>query len=210
MLFIDPTQAFDIALREIAFGRPQGSGLDAATFGAQVEYLASLGVSNDTAEHIAAHIRDHGDVLTQWQVDPVVAELVRGLHTHAWFRVDDSDSIVETLTGGRQGCKLGCLVFCAVYAQALSKICQRLLDAHLSVEFTTSTSKAFWSTPDPAAPKINHASIEVTYVDDEAVAVTASSPAKLAKALSIIVQSYSEVFAAFGLEINWKKVKVRP
>ena len=79
-----------------------------------------------------------------------------------------------------------------------------------SVEFTTSTSKAFWSTPDPAAPKINHASIEVTYVDDEAVAVTASSPAKLAKALSIIVQSYSEVFAAFGLEINWKKVKVRP
>ena len=140
----------------------------------------------------------------------MVAELVRGLHTHAWFRVDDSDSIVETLTGGRQGCKLGCLVFCAVYEQALSKIRQRLLDAHLSVEFTTSTSKAFWSTPDPAAPKINHASIEVTYVDDEVVAVTASSPAKLAKALSIIVQSHSEVFAAFGLEINWKKVKVRP
>ena len=83
MLFIDLTQAFDRVLRELAFGWPQGSSLDQATYDAQVVYIVSLGVARATAEKIVTHVRDHGDVLSQWDVDPLVAELVRGLHTHA-------------------------------------------------------------------------------------------------------------------------------
>ena len=178
MLFIDLTQAFDRVMREIAFGWPQGSGLDACLRETQAEYLESIGVPLAIARKIVDHIRTHGDVLSQWNVDPVVHELVRGLHTHAWFRVEDSDSIVETMTGGRQGCKLGFLIFCAVYEQALFMMRDMLRQAGLSLKFRVATSRAFWSETDTSARDIDDSSVEVTYVDDEAAAIIAPTPAK--------------------------------
>ena len=49
--------------------------------------------------------------------------------------------------------------------------------------------------------------VEVTFVDDEAASIVASTPAALDKAIDVMLDSFGTAFADFGLVINWAKGK---
>jgi hypothetical protein len=152
-------------------------------------------------------MRDKGSVFQQWQVDPKVEALVRGLHTKAWFRVGDNESVVVTATGGRQGCKLGGIIFISVYEQALEQVRQRLRTAGIVLVLKGAGAEPFWSSDDGTWDTSDTPVVEVTYVDDEAAVVVAPSPAALDIAIDILLRSYVEVFSDYGLVINWHKGK---
>jgi hypothetical protein len=209
ILFVDLSQAFDRVVREVVCGWPQQQqGVSDATSDAErLAYLLSIGVNEAAAQHIVRDIRLHGTVLERWEVDPVVAELIRGLHSMAWFQVDGRPSVVATSTGGRQGCKLGGLIFAICYEQALSMMREALVTAGIAIKFKYSSDLPFWSPADEAASETADPLVEVTFVDDEAIGIIASTPAALDVAIDVIVSSLRTAFAAFNLTINWKPGK---
>ena len=209
ILFVDLSQAFDRVVREVVCGWPQQQpGVpEASTDAARLAYLLAIGVNETAARHIVKDVRANGTVLERWDVDPVVAELVRGLHSMAWFQVEGRLSVVATATGGRQGCKLGGVIFAICYEQALAMMRTDLVAAGIAVQFKYSSSAPFWSPADAAARHTTDPLVEVTFVDDEAVGIVASSPATLDKAIDVIVASLRAAFTAFNLNINWKQGK---
>ena len=209
ILYVDLTQAFDRVVREVVCGWPQQrqGDSDASADAARLAYLVSIGVNEAAARHIVKDVRANGTVLERWDVDPVVAELVRGLHSMAWFQVQGRRSVVITATGGRQGCKLGGLIFAICYEQALTMMRSSLSAAGIAVQFKYSSGAPFWTPTDETARHTADPLVEVTFVDDEAIGIVASSPAALDKAIDVIVASLRSAFTAFNLHINWKKGK---
>ena len=120
--------------QEVAEGRPSAGGhrrtpdrLDAD----KAAKLKSLGASNRAAEWIHQFIQQNGPVLEQWRVDPGAADLVRCLHHGAWIQIRNGTKYIRSLTGGRQGCKLGATVFNAGYTVPLGMLYRRLADANV-------------------------------------------------------------------------------
>ena len=113
IFYIDLSQAYDRVVREVVCGWPQPvpGATETATDSARIQYLESIGVSEHAAQHTVSNIRVNGTVLDRWNVCPVVRDLVRGVHSNAWFRVGGRETVVAASTGGRQGCKLGGLIF---------------------------------------------------------------------------------------------------
>eukprot|EP00972_Heterocapsa_arctica_P002151 308932-Heterocapsa_arctica.AAC.1 len=97
----------------------------------------------------------------------------------AWFQVDGRPSVVATSTGGRQGCKLGGLVFAICYEQALGMMREALVAAGIAIKFKYSSNLPFWSPADDTASETTDPLVEVTFVDDEAIGIIASTPAAL-------------------------------
>ena len=54
--------------------------------------------------------------------------LIAALHSGSWFRYGECPSVAETRQGGRQGCKLGSTVFNVLYAEALVRLQNKLLE----------------------------------------------------------------------------------
>jgi hypothetical protein len=206
LLFLDLTQAFDRVLREIAMGWPVDAGHSYDTAEARRNYLESIGVEKQVARHIVEHIAEHGTVMEQARLDPVLQRLVAGLHTRAWFSFEGTSKVVASTTGGRQGCKLGSLVFCAVYDRALREVRELISEEDIACQLQLAESSAFWEAPPPNTPG-EAMQAEVTYVDDEALAVVATTAKRLRVTMQKVVAAYSRVFRSFGLEINWKKGK---
>ncbi|CAK0883470.1 unnamed protein product, partial [Prorocentrum cordatum] len=63
----------------------------------------------------------------------------------------------------------------------------------------------FW-TPAENGDAVN-LTVEVTYVDDEAIAIVTRSSTQLREAIGTVTNLYAKVFAEIGLRINWKKGK---
>ena len=206
VVFFDLVQAFDRAIREIVLGWPQCDNGAFNDCDAKRRHLMQLGLTADAADNIADIIRQHGTVLDRWHVDPIVKELVKSLHTNAWFAISGASQVVVTSTGGRQGCKLGGTVFCAAYEEALTRVRSRLRDRGITLSFTTASTSPFWAPP-PGDAACTDELVEATYVDDEAVAIVASSPRALRAALQEVVTAYQEIFAKFGLTLNWGRGK---
>jgi hypothetical protein len=164
-------------------------------------------VTEEAAQHIVKEVREYGTVLERWEVDPVVAELIRGLHSKAWFQVAGRSSVVSTSTGGRQGCKLGGLVFALDYDQALHDMREKLNDAGIAVKFRVAKDDPFWLSAEHSTTFTPDAAVEVTFVDDEAAAIVASSPAVLDRGIEIITNAYCNAFRKYNLQINWKRGK---
>ena len=89
ILFIDLVQAYDRVVRVIVFGWPQPAQgeTEMTTDRERLEYLCRIGVNKEAAHHIVKEVRESGTVMERWQVDPIVAELIRGLPSKAWFQV---------------------------------------------------------------------------------------------------------------------------
>ena len=49
--------------------------------------------------------------------------------------------------------------------------------------------------------------VEITYVDDEAITIAASSPRALWKAINFLLQELIDAFSMFGFQINWNPGK---
>mgnify|MGYP003304587226 CR=1 FL=1 len=67
------------------------------------------------------------------------------------------------------------------------------------------SSAAFWKSADQACEK--DVAVEVTFVDDEAVAIVTNSPTQLVEAMGKVLSIYQSILSSFGLIINWKKRK---
>ena len=105
VLFLDLEKAYDKVVREIVFGWPQNMEGD------PMEYLVGLGLCPQTAQWIYNYVEKVGPVFHQWHIDRRVTELIKSLHTHAWFCFGNLTSVVSTATGARQCCKLGGTIF---------------------------------------------------------------------------------------------------
>ena len=100
---------------------------DAHAYAADLEDLTPAG--------IACGIRDLAEV----------KELIKSLHTNAWFAVNGTSHVVVTSTGGRQGCKHGGTVFCAAYEEAFARVHSRLRERGIALTFTTASLSSFMS-----------------------------------------------------------------
>jgi hypothetical protein len=210
ILFLDLEKAYDKVVRELMFGWPQGdaSASTDATRRSKIEYLTSIGVEPSAAEFIVTFVQDHGTVLDTLNVDEKVQSLLNGLHSHAWFKYGNLESMIVSTKGGRQGCKLGGIIFNGIYERALAVVRGKLKDAGTILVLKLADGTPFWSSRTPeACETVDVDVIEVTFVDDEAAITMASSPVKLEKAISIVVDAFNRTFAEFGLTINWKKGK---
>ena len=165
----------------------------------------SIGVNETAARRIVKDVRANGTVLERWDVDPVVAELVRGLHSMAWFQMQGRRSVVITATGGRQGCKLVGLIFAICYEQALTKMRSALSAAGIAVQFKYSSGAPFWTPADETARHTTDPLVEVTFVDDEAIGIVASSPATPDKAIDVIVASLRRPSTCTKLEAGQER-----
>ena len=127
------------------------------------------------------------------------------------MRYDDADPVMS-VTGGRQGCKLGGIVFGAIYAQAIKRVRARLFDAGLHLRLICDRNRPPWCAADACEGEDvdeQHCAdiVDVTFVDDEALMVTAGTPAALTKAVTELLEVVTEIFLDFGLSLNWKRGK---
>eukprot|EP00972_Heterocapsa_arctica_P087800 12947421-Heterocapsa_arctica.AAC.1 len=70
----------------------------------------------------------------------------------------------------------------------------------------------FWAEADPCAYDHNNIDdmipvVEVAFVDDEGIMLSAPSPSLLDRAISILLESARQMFSLLELEINWKPGK---
>ena len=202
ILFVDLTKAFDLAVRELLLGWRQNFVED------PIEFLMSLGLERHDAASVAADIDSNGCLLTQLGLPDGVVELIRSLHTNTWFRYADLDTIIVTHRGGRQGCKLGGIIFNLIYARALHKLRGKLLKEGVVLKLRYDPHQPFFGKARANSDEHQLVPIvEATYVDDEALFLSASSPKALDSAISILLTELISTFAAQGFQINWAPKK---
>ena len=111
--------------------------------------------------------------------------------------------------GGRQGCRFGGDVFSLGYAVALGKVSEKLKaeGIALSLKFSNS-SPLFCSDPvSNASDVVDVVVVDVTFIDDEAIIVTAKSPDILDAHIAKVVEIVYCVFRDHFMTVNFKKGK---
>ena len=208
VLFIDLVKAFDRVVRQLVLGWGRIPPAD------RLPHLLSVGVSEQSAHWLCNYIDARGCVLEQWGVDPKAVELAESLHAGAWLSVGSLDTAVLSLTGGRQGCKLGSLLFNSAYAVALDMLHWELSEAGISLRVHVE-GQCFWCPPGGGNPpecafstrSVGASSFEevvdATFVDDEAIVVMASTAALLDVAIDKLLEIVTRIFELMHLEINW-------
>ena len=139
-LFLDLSEAFDYAIREVVLGWLEGAPEGADE---QTKYFTSLGLTCDSAAALVNFISVNGHVLKQLGANPVAEALARSLHTAAWFQLPADTHLLVTRTGGRQGCKLGAVLFNMVYSVALRRVTAALAERGMVTRITTSGAGPF-------------------------------------------------------------------
>ena len=215
--FVDLTKAFDLAVRELALGWLEGAP---ATREGRIAHLSKLGLQHDACEAIVNTIERDGSIFQQLGIDHAASAAARSLHTAAWFQLPGDETVLETQCGGRQGCKLGAVLFNMIYALALRHLTAALL-RHGIVLVLPAAPRHVWGNPPPESDAADGPSaplwfdpqatpvplVELTYVDDEALLLSSTSPAALLRAHMLSMQILTDTFHEFGFRINWKAGK---
>ena len=142
-----------------------------------------------------------------------MVEVIRSLHSFAWYKVEGLESYIVSKTGGRQGCKLGGVVFNISYALGLSRLRGFLQQRGATIRYDSSYSHGTLIVSDirvgETTPlnKDDHAVSEITYVDDEAVLIASKSATSLVRLIPIIAEGLYDSLAPLGHSINWGKGK---
>jgi hypothetical protein len=195
--------------RSLCIGRSRRTGLF-NTSSERLQHLLDLGLEPDFAEFLVKYFSENGTVSEMLGLDARVAELVKGLHSAAWFKLGDLTTFMKTKIGGRQGCKLGGTVFNFIYECALEDVCVKLQDSNISLVLKLADGTPFWSSDDPNADwamSRDLEAVEVTFVDDEAVVAVSSSPRALDRCIQTIVSACFTSFRMFGLSTHWNNGK---
>ena len=223
VLFVDLTKAFDMAVREIMMGwmPAQASGTRAQ----RVDHLRRLGLDDAAADDMCSYIDESGGILKECGVDDATVRLVRSLHHCSWFKTGDGawieTEVLVSSRGGRQGCRLGAIVFNLIYAKCLKKVRAELQERGITLMLRATGDAAFWSDDTQVEmrnrrrPGGAHGDgiddceelVEATYVDDEAIYLSANSPKALAAAVQETLAVLQQEFARFAFKINWAKGK---
>lgn len=197
LLFLDLVKAYDRIVRELVFGWPAGAPSD------RIEYLISIGVDNHAAKWIADYLDANGCLCSQWCVDPLVAELLTGLHEATWLRYGELETVIHTLRGARQGCKIGGTVFNACYSIAINWLRHELQKEHVTLRLACPTG-AFWiDEQHDSNGGCEHDIVDVQFVDDECAMLCATSPKLLDRAIELLLERIVIIFKLICLEINW-------
>eukprot|EP00973_Karenia_brevis_P082262 11404024-Karenia_brevis.AAC.1 len=172
VLFIDLVAAYDKVVRELVFGWPHYGIDDPAA------YLKSIGINGWVAEAIVEHIEQHGTAFEQMGVDKKVAALVNCLHATCWSMYGDLSSCITSVTGGRQGCKLGGDIFNLAYGQAMAVARKRLQHEGIVFNAKFYHDTPFWDlgdfTPEGNLDFQVQEIVEASFVDDTALVLTSS------------------------------------
>jgi hypothetical protein len=213
VLFGDLSKAFDYAIREVVMGWMEP--MKSRSRHQKREHLHELGVLAEHSDGLAQWIDDTGGLLLAAGADKDLVSLVASLHDGSWFQLPNDSKFIISASGGRQGCKLGALVFNAIYSVALARIRAELVKYDVVLFVKRQSPRPFWAA-DGVQTSFSHEcladdsydmSLEVTYVDDEALHVAASSPKALMVAIPVVMRHLCQVFAYFGFKINWKQGK---
>ena len=208
-MFIDLTKAFDYAIREMVMGWAQTMSDDPD---ARRAHLLKVGVPPLYVDRVLAWLTSNGSLLEQFGAAPEVVGVVRSLHTSSWFQLPGDDALIVTDVGGRQGCKLGALIFNLIYSIALRELRVKLVKAGFVLHIRCKGDDPFWNSNgndfswESSAP-YSTPIVEITYVDDEAITIAASSPRALWKAINFLLQELIDAFSMFGFRINWNPGK---
>ena len=198
ILYIDLIKAFDRIVREIALGWPSQSSCD------RRQLLLDLGIPAASVDEVYQSIEDCGPLLSQIGVDERTRILIDCLHTGSWFQFGGSSKFIIAKKGGRQGCRFGGKIFNLTYDKALREI--RVELKRVGVCFTVYGSRGYPPFAD-CPPKSGKDIIDVTFVDDEAVIITAKHAADLLGKIPVVVLTIDRVFRKYGMSINFSKGK---
>ena len=184
-------------LREIVIGWPQSGAENGVT------YLVELGFNHEQADELAREI-DAGAALDDIGVHPRIKVLLASMHTRSWFKLDGSDELLVVGKGGRQGCRFGGVLFNLAYAKAL-----KLLHENANAEdIPIKLKHAQGESPDAKAEIAQDVIVfDVTFVDDEAIVITATMAVTLTRKFRRAVQLLIEAFYRYGMSINVKPGK---
>ena len=166
-LFIDLVVAYDSAIREIVFDVPHGWS------GSVPEYLSSSGLPSSVVEAVGELLASEGTVMHTSGLSPKVQRIINSLHTRAWSRYGGLKSVVQSVVGGRQGCKLGGLVFAATHGRVMKEVRSRMTESKIALKLHFKSCDAVWNdgVPDDLAMASPDEwqeveTVEATFVDD--------------------------------------------
>ena len=117
-----------------------------------------------------------------------------------------AESYIVTMRGCGQMCRLGTIMFNATYAMALRGTHACLLESGI-VSFVRETIGPLLYAHAPMESHPSVPSIDVAFVDDEAVVLISSNALALQRSLFILLGILSCILAQLRLEINWNPVK---
>jgi hypothetical protein len=200
ILFIDLVKAFDRLLRESVLGWSQLEGQRG------LEYLKELGFSESHALELEREI-NNGAVLAEINVHPHVVALLASMHTKSWFQVGGSTEYLVVHKGGRQGCRFGGIIFNLSYAKALKIFYAKVNAEGIPARFRYEPGAAPGNDDVPPGRAGEAIVFDVTFVDDEAIVITASVPVTLIGKLKRTISLLVETFDHYGMTINWKPGK---
>ena len=210
VLYLDLSKAFDLAIREAILGMPEG--LPEHRY---LDYLRDIGLSDENIQLLVTTLREKGPALQQAGVSPVVIKLLNSLHSGAWCTLDGDDHVLSTRRGGRQGCLHGPTMFNMGYAMALSQVRQKLMSLNMCSGVRLRDNLPFWVShsarfvPEAGKTSFHCGSLtsEVTFVDDQAFLMTATTPRRLRRVIARTLETVTSVFSNHGLNINFKQGK---
>ena len=201
VIFIDVIKAFDRAVRELVMGWPPG-------IASPEQHLAALGLTAKQSQFTLNFIGKHRCLLEQWGVPPHILGLVNSYHANAWASVPGAESAFTIPSGGRQGCPFGSIVFTSCYSVALLWLEEAILEA--GVGTTVSSAGPGWACPEPTPGASGPGEVScshITFVDDEAIFLEGKSVNEIDHALSVVLTSVLDIFAALRLDISFEPNK---
>ena len=213
VLFVDLSKAFDYAIREVVMGWMEP--LASKSLDEKRVHLHKLGVLPEHSAELVEWIDETGGLLRAAGADEAVIALMASLHSGSWFKLPNDEKFIISIAGGRQGCKLGAIVFNSIYSVALARVRAELSKHNIILHVKVNNEMPFWSSSGASTsfsntclsdPCFNQV-VEVTYVDDEAFHVAASSPKILMAAIPVVMRNICQVFRYFGFKVNWKPGK---
>jgi hypothetical protein len=124
------------------------------------------------------------------------------LHAQSWFKLDASDSIVESKRGTRQGCRFGSLLFALVYGAAVKDTRQHIEALRLPVKVACASEAIPWAYRD--LPTDGHTQpYDTTYADDEAIFLLFDDWEHMHDKLPEVMQVVEAHMLQWGFKLNW-------
>lgn len=180
VLFLDIKSAFHSLIREIVFDMPQE--LPAKL----VEVLQEAGISPDQLQQRC----DSPNRLASFPV--TLQRMLADAHEHTWFTVAASDEPQQTHRGSRPGSPLADAAFNLLMTRVLVEI-QQAMSSYVPLQL--------------AFVQLGMAAPPVTWIDDVAIPLVATSPRELPTSCTWLLMKVQEICYSFGLKINLKPTK---
>ena len=171
--------------------------------------MTELGFSYDQAADLAREI-DAGAVLDDIQVHPHDKLLLSSMHTGSWFHVAGSEEVFVFGKGGRQGCRFSGVLSNLAYAKGLKRLYESATEDGIPVRlnYTPGQPPGESSADGSTEERVQETMVfDVTFVDDEAIVITAAVLAPLIRKFRRAAQLLIEAFERYGIQINWKAGK---